>query len=508
MTAAGDSYVSLVAPLSATSPSTPSRRWKVVLSSLVIGLVAAAAVVALTSHNKSSLSSGIQLSSTGTASFFPDGFDGPEEAFSFFDRDADGQISVEELLQDMRANCQDRNTEGQDACQPFTEGEARAAIRMGDTDANGTLDLDEFKAIKSKMDIIAVHEDGSAAEKLRDAAEKLEAGPLPGSFLATELAQLPSASAEQPQPPVSADKVAMLVASNAGEVAGLYTFGAPSSALPALRNHRQEDGCFPGYRIYNEERTAGWFYGYYHKTDPVAWLSTSRLYYYKKHALMKSMALRTFDMDHPVVNPCGDKEADLPARDAYYWVNGHSSTLYKKHAQNQQHYPKVKTMSNFAFMSYDKTAASVMKKSAEINPQRWNLVGRALSTDDPSNLLQDPITLECVLTFAGTDDMSDAITDLAAHGVSFCGFDGVHMGFAAETKRIVAQPSFQENIRSLLPKCRKVYAVGHSLGGAVAELFTACVHHSPGSGEAGYDDFKSMDWEKASPERLPELQNN
>merc|ERR1712113_117891 len=63
-----------------------------------------------------------------------------------------------------------------------------------------------------------------------------------------------------------------------GLVRALYTFGAPGTAEPQLRNGADDDGCFPGLRMYNSGRMPGWAYGYYVKNDPVTWITNDAWY--------------------------------------------------------------------------------------------------------------------------------------------------------------------------------------------------------------------------------------
>eukprot|EP00747_Dinoflagellata_sp_TGD_P152961 gnl/TRDRNA2_/TRDRNA2_177355_c1_seq18.p1 gnl/TRDRNA2_/TRDRNA2_177355_c1~~gnl/TRDRNA2_/TRDRNA2_177355_c1_seq18.p1 ORF type:complete len:114 (+),score=9.31 gnl/TRDRNA2_/TRDRNA2_177355_c1_seq18:2-343(+) len=69
-------------------------------------------------------------------------------------------------------------------------------------------------------------------------------------------------------------------------------------------------------------------------------------------------------------------------------------------------------------------------------------------------------------------------------------------------KSLIQTPQFGK-IRKLLPKCRNVAAVGHSLGGSDASLFIGCLH-TGGEGEAKTD-YDTISWDTSvTPELLKE----
>jgi len=61
---------------------------------------------------------------------------------------------------------------------------------------------------------------------------------------------------------------------------------------------------------------------------------------------------------------------------------------------------------------------------------------------------------------------------------------------------------WQTNIRSKLGKCRNVIATGHSLGGAMATLFTMCIAQAPPPSHPGHFDFAALGWHQERPELL------
>jgi len=97
---------------------------------------------------------------------------------------------------------------------------------------------------------------------------------------------------------------------------------------------------------------------------------------------------------------------------------------------------------------------------------------------------------QCVLAFAGTDHVQDIIDDFKFQPVTWCGIKGVHKGWATRLgwptdKEADTDPGFfggakfvEFNRYLKNPKfCGKgVIGVGHSMGGALAELAAACVN--------------------------------
>ena len=147
-----------------------------------------------------------------------------------------------------------------------------------------------------------------------------------------------------------------------------------------------------------------------------------------------------------------------------------------------------------------------------------------------SYLVQHPQSLECVVTFQGTYDTVDWSQNARGVTRAFCGLtlpddrccpwplptcrgdcrvqrDGdsfVHSGFWAELYRMTQVPSWQQNIRPRLPYCKGVSVFGHSLGGAMASLFAACIGRAPKNGTFGFEDYARIAWTKQRPKRLPE----
>jgi hypothetical protein len=86
----------------------------------------------------------------------------------------------------------------------------------------------------------------------------------------------------------------------------------------------------------------------------------------------------------------------------------------------------------------------------------------------------------CALAFSGSNDLTDWANNLA-RGLAqrtFCGLEGIHDGFVEELEGVSDHAFWRDSVLPMLrsPECSTVNAVGHSLGGAMAAIFAACVN--------------------------------
>jgi len=86
---------------------------------------------------------------------------------------------------------------------------------------------------------------------------------------------------------------------------------------------------------------------------------------------------------------------------------------------------------------------------------------------------------ECALAFVGTDAASDFISNFDIRSRVFCGFPGVHRGFAAELEDLLVSANWSNTIQPYLTNSCPggVSTIGHSLGGAQATLLAACANN-------------------------------
>merc|ERR1719323_1637743 len=120
---------------------------------------------------------------------------------------------------------------------------------------------------------------------------------------------------------------------------------------------------------------------------------------------------------------------------------------------------------NRAGGSYDrvKVASAVgLKNSYEMNVNTiksnlrgtgWRLVGTSKAGEDVSHLIQEESSKRCIITFEGSDNWDDWVTDAMVIRKSFCGSFWAHTGFTNELRRMVTSSSWQNDVRKKLGKC-------------------------------------------------------
>jgi len=112
----------------------------------------------------------------------------------------------------------------------------------------------------------------------------------------------------------------------------------------------------------------------------------------------------------------------------------------------------------------------------------WDLVHHVREWDDNLAVYQNG--KECTLAFTGSEykladgGLRDWLTNAAAIPIPKCG-NWIHLGFYNEVRRATMTSHWRNTMQPFLASdsCSGgIYVVGHSLGGAAAEVFTACVN--------------------------------
>jgi len=249
----------------------------------------------------------------------------------------------------------------------------------------------------------------------------------------------------------------------------LYTIGGPAVSKDGDLQYPLDGGCFPGIRLVNvESKTGFWKADLVTKAAGLAGFQQPQMQLVEldqnKKQYSKNCGTKNFWWQIPDVG--------LHSKETYIERMSASSGFLKKVA--------VVGMAN----SYEPNATLVSERAEK---EGWKLLGSALVGEKVSHLMrQDGY---CLLTFEGSDTAGDWGDNANAEPASFCGLpQQVHKGFKEALLRIVEDPVWQSNIRSQFFMCRLVIPTGHSLGGAMATLFSACVAN-PGSSE-----FNLMSW--------------
>jgi len=286
-------------------------------------------------------------------------------------------------------------------------------------------------------------------------------------------------------------------------VHGIYTFGAPATRLHALTNAATEDGCFPGLRNYNEN-LAG--FGMIHQIDAGAMWNTY------DHAKINSAKLHW--QSESYYYPCGDVEGHQedghPAWPAHgvnsdgvivqEWRVHHEYTYRDRlwfltingtRRTFEEPFKSALLFINVAYRVYERL--DLIEDGVHRLMPGWKVLHhdvwrRRFIDTDPILLVQEQATQDCAMAFSGTNSLADfpaSIDSLPSH---YCGFDHVHVGYVMKLRNVIRH--LWENMRPKLQKCRKLFCAGHSMGGSLCELFSACAN----SRNTSDPDYQALAW--------------
>lgn len=278
-----------------------------------------------------------------------------------------------------------------------------------------------------------------------------------------------------------------------GIVSLLYTFGSPAVAGTSLTNF---SGCFAGKRTLTMQEGDTY--------DAIGLIG--RLFRYKN--AMQSFQTIDVDTNEVKVYPCNEDTAKLP--------NGkpgpfslHFKETYGPLIANSSLCPFEKAMGFFAEVTGFEKDQTVAKQGVE--SQGWNLVASALHDggfiiggSQVVHLIQHPETLDCVITFQGSQSRKDWYGNFPQGKMRFCGrTEKVHRGIAKVLKLATESDDYVSMIKPKLPQCGRVITVGQSQGAASAELFAACANQpNPPTDDRFY---KLIGWIRGTPTKLPSV---
>lgn len=157
--------------------------------------------------------------------------------------------------------------------------------------------------------------------------------------------------------------------------------------------------------------------------------------------------------------------------------------------------PLAQTFVKFSGFTYDYTLERIRQDVRAVDG--WRLVGYADvkgwgSDEDRVLLTQHTATKDCAIVFEGSQGIADLGSFSKSFGTSYCGFANTHVGVRDELWCITNDKEYKLYIKAKLEKCESVSCVGHSLGGSVCEIFTACAN----SGRRGDPDYDMIAWTK------------
>jgi len=283
-----------------------------------------------------------------------------------------------------------------------------------------------------------------------------------------------------------------------GGVDAIYTWGAPASAKPGLRNLGGGGPCFPGVRMVAVTED---------EMDLIPKLARMWPFSFE-HPRVDMLELDT-ETNATLMHPCSEASAQLPDG-----LSGalslHMPWKYTFHQKDTSSFLFTVSMIG-CWLGNAKDFPILGSRVKEgIEAVGWKLVARAFTPggflqggDQYSIFTQHPDTLACIITFQSTLSLRDVFKDMDARSRPFCGIPDtvVHKGFRDHLRNMVRGEEWQSLIRPGLPSCSKVYVAGMSLGGAMTELFSACVQRAPADDE----DFAWFNWTKGPARQLPYL---
>lgn len=307
----------------------------------------------------------------------------------------------------------------------------------------------------------------------------------------------------------------------------LYTFGAV--AVGGLVNLAADDKCFPGIRFYNEDRWDG-KHVFFHAVDLGAAVMTQTHQY--QHARMSVVSLQWWKPS--ILRPCNAQDSKFYKAQKWpslgiqsnrlHSINGKDNymdrlnriiddasltvnhqDLSRPHNEyidllNQGAGAKVAVFLSRYVYNNDGFSTTYQGLQKEIGSD-WDIVfmGHVLSNKDEDHLMlmQHADTLDCALAFQGTKGTAELFMVWNAIKTCYCGWS-VHSGYANELVHI-AKSDVYARLKTRLGKCNKLTVTGHSLGGALAEIFAACVNKHSVAGTQ----FTTLTWVKETPAAMP-----
>lgn len=291
-------------------------------------------------------------------------------------------------------------------------------------------------------------------------------------------------------------------------VAAVYTWGAPPASWRPLENLASEDGCFPGLRAYAEN-----IMGQIHQVDPMAMSNPFN------HTRIATLALHPGGEDSYYVDCNGTLQGEptWPLRTGQVYEHiqfrVNAENTYKAYSTRlsdvfvdgvnvsaQDPFKSSRYFLPLAFAVYESND-TVKELLAEKLPE-WRLVAsevyNASKRDkDPVMLFQNIHDLNCALVFAGKNSESEFT--LSYLPVVFCGFTRVLTAYQHEISNVTS--NLWPNIGWKLGKCSRLVCVGEGVGGAVCDLFAACLN----SGRVDNSDYLKLSWSPTDAELLPEV---
>jgi hypothetical protein len=300
---------------------------------------------------------------------------------------------------------------------------------------------------------------------------------------------------------------------NDGRVDYLLTIGAPATACPALTNFLTGD-CFNGKRIYNSQTIPASFcaMGYcvipsYKITDPVAWIANVIGFEHPSMSGEEFFHNPEFRADQLTCEPTTSRSKPGIGMVSTESLSLHSTATYVNGVMRWV--PKFKGVEPGATLEdiHIRLCEASYLSDREIGKLARAVGARILARvkvrgsmgdEDSASLIQFDNT-DCTIVFRGSDATWDFVNNAAGGCTDYCGHKCVHSGFVAELNGLVKSDDWQKKLKPKLSRCRLVKVAGHSLGGAMAEVFSMCANSNSNTEEY----MKYIRWKEETPSLMP-----
>lgn len=267
-------------------------------------------------------------------------------------------------------------------------------------------------------------------------------------------------------------------------VSGVYTFGAPGQSTTAFRNGRRSDGIFDGVRQWNFDGN---------RVDPVPMITVPIGY---NHPTINALAqgpstdenfnhTQTMSPRFGIPSVALHELSECLTRFTRVYRSGLIHDIAQVGAKNSYVWNFNQMWNNLAGTGWE------LRSLAWHSGGVYGVGGRQVS-----HLLRNGGG-DCILTFQGTNEDEDWQANMDFGRDNFCGLPGqVHRGFRDHLRRMVHSNDFQSFTKPEMARCTRVYVTGHSLGGAMASMFSACANRAsrPSSREDPENDYGFISW--------------
>lgn len=289
----------------------------------------------------------------------------------------------------------------------------------------------------------------------------------------------------------------------------IFTFGAVATSTSPLKDFSQPSQTFRGLRCYTENLLPMGM----RQVDAGA--NLNQLY----HSQVPTVVLRSHG-DSDFFDGTG--RPDLPAHGTgvrlpdvgLHDMQNYFQRLLSLHLQGRDaHVEKPFASAHaFAYLAWgayerqqDRGGFVTMESLIKAHLPNWRLVAQeqldTIEAVDNLWIVQNQNSQDCLLTFEGTHTFTQFFRNLKTTDqvIEYCGFPGVHSGYAEKLRWLMK--GVMSKLRPKLSKCYRVGCTGHSLGGALCEIFAACVN----SGRVGHPDFEAATWSAGEKELMPQI---